>query len=140
MQRQRDLAAVIQPQPCVLLVRAEHDAGETLAARYGGADFGAGEVAGEAVPVLRPCQRAVNAGRADFHRPGPRHRIFHVQHGAELVVQQFTIGERHLGAVRAVDHDLHRRAVAPEHGDAHQLVAQMLQSGLDDGGDAGFQA
>jgi len=39
------------------------------------------EVAGEPVPVLRPGQRATDAGRADLQVPGAGDRVFDVEHG-----------------------------------------------------------
>ena len=50
----------------------------------GSDDFDPREVAGEAVPVLRPGQRPVDAGGADLQRPGARDRVLDVDHGAEV--------------------------------------------------------
>ena len=122
------------------VIGAEHDAGEALAAVDRRDGLGAGEMAGEAVPVLGAGQRAVDAGGADLQRPGAGDRVLHVQHRAERVADRLAIGDGDLAAVGAVGHHLHRRAVAAEHGDAHEFVAHAFERGRDDGGQPGFQA
>ena len=53
--------------------------------------FGAGEMAGEAIPVLRPGQRAVDAGGTDFQVPGAGHRVFHVEQGADGMADRLAV-------------------------------------------------
>ena len=134
-----DLGAVVEAQACVLLVRPEHGAGEAAAAVERGGELDAGEVAGEAVPVLGPGQRPVDARRADFQRPGGGQRVLDVEHGAEGDAEGLAIGDAERGAVGALGHHLHGRPLAPEHGDAHQLVAQSVERGRDQAGDAVLQ-
>ena len=137
---QHNFAAVVEPEPRAGVVGAQRDAGEAPAAVDRGDGLGAGEVAGEAVPVLGAGQRPVDAGGADLQRPGAGDRILHVQHGAEGVADRLAVGDGDLAAVGAVGHHLHGRPVAAEHGDAHEFVAHAFQGGRDDGGQPGFQA
>ena len=56
------LGSVIQTKFPEFVISPQHDAGETLTAIDREQRFHPCEMAGEAVPVLRPGQRAVDAG------------------------------------------------------------------------------
>src|SRR5580692_7307661 len=90
-ERQSDLGPVIQPQPCGVGVGAEHNTREALAPVDRHFGLGAGQVAGEAVPVLYPRQRAVDAGRADFQRPVAGQRVLDVDHRAHGVGDRLAV-------------------------------------------------
>ena len=47
------------------------------------------------------------------------------------------VDERPIGPV---GHDLHRRPLAAQHGDAHEFVAHVDEGGRHDGGEAAFEA
>ena len=79
-------------------------------------------MAREPVPILDPGERPVDAGRADLELPGTRHRIVDVEHGTDRGGDRLAILDPDLRAVRPVGHHLHGRALAAEHGDAHELV------------------
>ena len=138
--RQRHVRAVVQAQLCVFGVGAQHGAEETLAPIHRHIGLGPYRVAGKAVPVLDPGQRPVDPSRADLQVPGAGNGIVHVQHGGNRMADRFAILHGDQPAVRPVRHDLHGGHVAPEHGHAHQLIAEAFQRRDDCGGDPGFEA
>ena len=137
--RQRDLAAILEPQPRMILVGAEHDAGEPLAPVERHVQLDPREMAGEAVPVLHAGERPVDAGRAHLERPGAGDRVVHVEHGAHRVADRLAILDADQRAVGAVGHDLHGRALAAEDRDAHELVAHVGEGRRDEIGDFRFK-
>ena len=96
-------------------------------------------MAGKAVPILGPRQRAINAGGGYFKHPFAADWVRNVQHSACSVADGFTIfhGEgRFIGTVR---HDLHHRAFLAGNLHAHQFIAKLREAWQDRFRDAGFK-
>ena len=127
--RQRDLGTILQMETRGLFVCPEDDTGEAFAAANRDQHLDAGGVTGEAVPVLDPGERTVDAGGADLELPGALDQVFHVEHRAHRAADRLAIFDADQGAVGAVGHDLHRGTVAAEDGDAHQFEAEIGECG-----------
>ena len=137
--RQRQFSTIIQLEPRFLFISAKRCATETLAAIKWDGEFHSGHMAGKAVPILGPRQRAINAGGGYFKHPFAADRVRNIQHSARGVADRFAIfhGEgRFIGAFR---HDLHYGAFLAGNLHAHEFIAKLRQAGQDRFRDAGFK-
>ena len=96
-------------------------------------------MAGKAVPILGPRQRAINAGRGYFQHPFPADRFRNIQHSAHGMADRFTIFHGEGRFVGAFSHDLHHRAFLAGNLHAHQFIAKLRQAWQDRFRDAGFK-
>src|SRR5215207_9362399 len=96
-------------------------------------------VTGPALEIAAAGERPVDAGRGDFETVGLRHRILEIEHRRDRTAHRLAIRDRH-GAVRPLGHDLDRTAVLARHLHPHEPEAEILDRGLDHGGDARGEA
>src|SRR3954451_1721306 len=96
-------------------------------------------VAGPIGKILEAGQRPVDAGRAHFEPVAAIDRIAQIEHIRQAARDSLAIGEVELARVGALSHHLQRRVrAAADHRQAHELVAEVLNLGLDDPLQAGY--
>ena len=88
-------------------------------------------MAGEALVVLGPDQRPVDAGRADFERVGGGDRILDIEHGRERAAERRRNPRPSSARRRCARPSPAGWAGAARHRDAHELVAHARERGLD---------
>ena len=126
--------------PGSIIVGTEHDAGKALAAILGKKGFNASKVPREAVPVLDPGQRAVDAGGTNFQGPGAGDRILDIDGRAYVMANLLAVCDADLRPVGAIGHDLHYRSLAPQDGDPDEFKAHQLEARRNDCGQLVLQA
>ena len=87
--------------------------------------------AAEPVVILRPNQRAVDAGRADFERVGAGDRVGDIEQGRDGAADQRAIIDGHRHLVAPLGHDLQCRATPAGDDDPHQPIAHRRERRLD---------
>ena len=91
---------------------------------------------GEAVVILRPHQRPVDAGRADLEHVGAGDRIGDIEQRRDGVADRGAVLDRHRRVVEPLGHDLQRRAASAGEDDPHDAIAHRRERRLDHPRDA----
>ncbi len=85
----------------------------------------------EAVVILGPHQRPVDAGRADFERVGAGDRVGDIEQRRNRVADRGAILDRHRRVVDPLGHDLQGRAAPAGDDDPHDAITHRRQRRLD---------
>ncbi len=123
-----DFRTVLEANPSGIIVGTEHNAGKALAAILGKEGFNAGEVPGEAIPVLDPGQRTIDSGRTNFQGPGAGDRILDIDGRAYVMADLLAVLDSDLGPISAIRHDLHYRSFPPQDGYPNEFKAHQLKA------------
>ena len=138
--REQDVDVLIGPRIVAMqldriALDADERAAKPLAALVSDRHLDLDEMAGVALEIGAANQRPIDARRGNLQPIGTVDRVGDVEHRRQCTRHRLAILDLHR-SIRPFGHDLHSAAGLAGNPDAHQAIAQLLQDGACDRGDA----